>query len=157
MIPRKVVDEVGELDRRLSYHVDADYCKRIADAGYNCYYLPTATVIHLDHKGGTMVSLRRRFRSLVEFHVGSYIFYQKHIQKSPWSLMQVIVVVGIFSRFLVSLLARAVAEIRDVMIASQREQSAAGAENRGKGQEVVQNTAGRATQPQRRNRRLIAW
>jgi GT2 family glycosyltransferase len=117
MIPRKVVDEVGELDRRLSYHIDADYCKRISDAGYKCYYLPTATVIHFHHKGGTMVSLRRRFRSLVEFHVGSYIFYQKHIQQSPWSPIQIIVVVGLFARFLVSLAAQALAELRDLMIA----------------------------------------
>jgi GT2 family glycosyltransferase len=73
MIPRHVIDKVGGLDRRLSYHVDADYCKRIADIGYKSYYLPTATIMHLDHRGGTMVSLRRRFRSLVEFHLGSYI------------------------------------------------------------------------------------
>jgi N-acetylglucosaminyl-diphospho-decaprenol L-rhamnosyltransferase len=114
MIPRSVIDKVGELDRRLSYHVDADYCKRIADAGYHSYYLPTATVIHLDHRGGTMVSVRRRFRSLVEFHVGSYIFYQKHIQGSPWSPMHVVVVVGIFARFLLSLIARVVTELRDI-------------------------------------------
>ena len=117
MIPRSVVDEVGELDRRLSYHVDADYCKRIANAGYHSYYLPTATVIHLDHRGGTMVSVRRRFRSLVEFHVGSYIFYQKHIQRSPWSSMHIIVVVGIFARFVLSLIARVVTELRDVAVA----------------------------------------
>jgi GT2 family glycosyltransferase len=111
MMPRKVVAEVGELDRRLSYHVDADYCKRIADAGYNTYYLPTAKVTHLDHKGGTMVDSRRRFRSLVEFHVGSYIYYRKHLQRSPWSAMQVVVIVGLFSRFVVSMAAQVVAEL----------------------------------------------
>jgi N-acetylglucosaminyl-diphospho-decaprenol L-rhamnosyltransferase len=117
MIPRKVVDEVGDLDVRLSYHVDADCCKRIADAGHQCYYLPTSTVIHLDHKGGTMVSLRRRFRSLVEFHVGSYIFYQKHIRRSSWSPMQAIVIMGLFARFLVSVGVQAMAEFRAIMIA----------------------------------------
>jgi N-acetylglucosaminyl-diphospho-decaprenol L-rhamnosyltransferase len=117
MIPREVIAKVGNLDERLSYHVDADYCKRISDAGYKCYYLPKAAVIHLDHKGGTMVSLRRRFRSLVEFHVGSYIFYQKHIQRSPWSPMQTIVVVGLFARFLVSIGAQALTELPDIMIA----------------------------------------
>jgi N-acetylglucosaminyl-diphospho-decaprenol L-rhamnosyltransferase len=116
MIPRKVVEEVGELDRRLSYHVDADYCKRIADAGYRCYYLPTATVIHFDHKGGTMVSLTRRFRSLYEFHVGSYIFYRKHIQRSLWSPMQIIVAAGIFSRLLLSIATQAVAEARHLTV-----------------------------------------
>ena len=120
MIPRHVVEQVGELDRRLSYHVDADYCKRIANAGYGCYYLPTATVIHFDHKGGTMVSVTRRFRSLFEFHVGSYIFYRKHIQQSLWTPMQIIVFVGIFSRFLVSLIAQALAELRYITIALAR-------------------------------------
>jgi len=100
MMPREVVSKVGELDRRLSYHVDADYCKRIADAGYRTYYFPIATVIHLDHKGGTMVDRKRRFRSLVEFHIGSYIYYQKHLQHSRWSPMHALVIIGLFSRFL---------------------------------------------------------
>jgi len=60
MHPREVLEKVGELDKRLFYFVDADYCKRIADAGYKCYYLPTATIIHLNHKGGSMSSFRRR-------------------------------------------------------------------------------------------------
>jgi hypothetical protein len=111
MMPRKVVDEVGGLDRRLSYHVDADYCKRISDAGYHCYYLPSATVIHFDHKGGTMVSLARRFRSLVEFHVGSYIFYRKHVQQSSWTPMQIIVLFGLCCRFLVSLAVQVLSEL----------------------------------------------
>lgn len=120
MMPRHVVDEVGELDRRLSYHVDADYCKRIADAGYKCYYLPTAVIVHLDHKGGTMVSLRRRFRSLVEFHVGSYIFYRKHIQRSPWSLFHAVVLAGILARAAASFTARLFAECRDALLGRHR-------------------------------------
>ncbi len=130
MMPRKVIDQVGGLDRRLSYHVDADYCKRISDSGYKCYYLPTATIIHFGHKGGTMVSIRRRFRSLVEFHIGSYIFYRKHIQQSAWSPMQIIVVVGIFSRFLVSVAAQTLAELRDIRIASRPRRSKDGAQSR---------------------------
>ncbi len=118
MIPRAVVNKVGELDRRLSYHVDADYCKRITDAGYECYYLPSATIIHLDHKGGTMVSLRRRFRSLVEFHVGSYIFYRKHLQKSRWTPMQAVVAGGLLARFLLSVTARTLVELRTITISA---------------------------------------
>jgi GT2 family glycosyltransferase len=117
MMPRKVVEKVGYLDRRLSYHVDADYCKRIDDAGFKCYYLPTAAVIHLNHKGGTMVSPRRRFRSLLEFHVGSYIYYRKHVQRSSWSPMQIVIVVGLFSRFLIALALQASAELRGGAIA----------------------------------------
>ena len=120
MIPRSVVDRVGPLDRRLSYHVDADYCKRIADAGYKSYYLPTATIIHLDHKGGTMVSLRRRFRSLVEFHIGSYIYYRKHVQKSAWAPMHAVVVLGLLARFVLSVTAQAGAEMAGMARSSAR-------------------------------------
>lgn len=119
MIPRHIVDKVGKLDRRLSYHVDADYCKRIADAGYRSYYLPTATIIHLDHKGGTMVSLRRRFRSLVEFHIGSYIYYRKHVQKSAWTPMHAVVVLGLLARFVLSVTTQAGAELASMARASR--------------------------------------
>lgn len=131
MIPRHVVDKVGGLDQRLSYHVDADYCKRIADVGYKSYYLPTASIIHLDHRGGTMVSLRRRFRSQVEFHVGSYIYYRKHLQKSPWAPMHVIVVLGLSARFLVSVAAQAYAEL--VSIARNVRSPSAGLSDRRRG------------------------
>jgi GT2 family glycosyltransferase len=114
MIPRHIVDKVGALDPRLSYHVDADYCKRIADAGYKSYYLPTAAIIHLDHKGGTMVSLRRRFRSLVEFHVGSYIYYRKHVHKSAWAPIHLVVVLGLLVRFVLSVGAQAGAELASI-------------------------------------------
>jgi GT2 family glycosyltransferase len=118
MIPRNVVDKVGDLDPRLSYHVDADYCKRIDDAGYKCYYLPSATVIHLNHKGGTMVSPKRRFRSIVEFHVGSYIYYRKHVRRSARDPMQIIVLISLFARFLASLTVQTSVEL--IVLAQSR-------------------------------------
>jgi GT2 family glycosyltransferase len=111
MMPREVVGKVGGLDRRLSYHVDADYCKRISNAGYSNYYLPTATVVHLNHRGGTMVSPRRRFLSVIEFHRGSYIYYQKHMRQTASAPMRFVVVVGLLGRFAVSLAMQAVAEL----------------------------------------------
>lgn len=104
MIRREVVERVGGLDERLSYHVDADYCKRIWDAGWEVYYLPSATVIHFDHKGGTQVTRTRRFKSIVEFHRGSYIYFRKHQMTSPWHPMHFTVVIGLGLRFCVSLL-----------------------------------------------------
>jgi len=100
MLPLAVIKEVGYLDTRFFYHVDADYCKRIADAGYKCYYLPTAAIIHLNHKGGTMTSPAARFRSLIMFEVWSYRYYRKHVQTSPWSPMQVVVALGLLFHFL---------------------------------------------------------
>jgi N-acetylglucosaminyl-diphospho-decaprenol L-rhamnosyltransferase len=126
MMPRKVIDEVGYLDSRMFYHVDADYCKRIAEAGYKCYYLPTAIVIHLNHKGGTMVSPRLRFRSLASFHVDSYIYYRKHLQRSAWSPMRIIVLVGLLSHFLAVAAIQCVAELVGVMRSLSQRKRAAG-------------------------------
>ena len=93
------------------YHVDADYCKRIAEAGYRCYYLPSATVIHLNHKGGTMVSPRLRVRSLLSFHVDCYVYYCKHIQRWTWSPMRLMVVAALVSQFLALLAAQLYGEM----------------------------------------------
>lgn len=102
MIPRRIVKEVGYLDVRFAYHVDADYCKRIGDIGYPCYYLPTATIIHLNHRGGTMVDLRRRFVSLYLFHLQSYIFFRKHNSVRPWSPLGLAAALGLTMRFVVT-------------------------------------------------------
>jgi N-acetylglucosaminyl-diphospho-decaprenol L-rhamnosyltransferase len=111
MIPRHVVAAVGYFDKRLMYHVDADYCKRIADAGYASWYLPTASIIHFAHQGGTMVSLRRRFRSVVEFHIGSYIYYCKHVARSRWSVRRIFVAAALAARFVVALCGQICAEL----------------------------------------------
>jgi len=104
MIRQEVIRQVGYLDERLSYHIDADYCKRLWDAGWEVYYLPSATVVHFDHQGGTMVTRKRRFRSIVEFHRGSYLYFCKHQLKSPWHPLHFLAVIGLGSRFVVSLL-----------------------------------------------------
>ena len=111
MMPLAVFERVGRLDDQFFYHVDADYCKRIAEAGYKCYYLPTASIIHLNHKGGTTASLSRRFRSLLKFELDSYRYYRKHMQSSPWSPMQLVVALGLSFHFLALASAQALAEL----------------------------------------------
>jgi N-acetylglucosaminyl-diphospho-decaprenol L-rhamnosyltransferase len=115
MMPRRVVDEIGYLDTRMFYHVDADYCKRIADAGYLCYYLPSATVIHLNHKGGTMVNAKLRVRSLLSFHRDCYVYYCKHIQRRSWSPLRPMVLAALGVRFLVVLAAQVAGELVGAM------------------------------------------
>lgn len=110
MAPRKAVDAAGHLDTSLAYHVDADYCKRICDAGYQCWYLPTATIIHLNHRGGSTTSTRARFRSLAMFETHSYLYYRKHLQGPAWSPMRILVPLGLFGHFLILISAQAYAE-----------------------------------------------
>jgi N-acetylglucosaminyl-diphospho-decaprenol L-rhamnosyltransferase len=100
MMPAEVFKKVGRLDPQFFYHVDADYCKRIKEAGYACYYLPTASIIHLNHKGGTTANLSKRFRSLLKFETDSFRYYRKHVRTSPWTPMQVFVTAGLSIHFL---------------------------------------------------------
>jgi GT2 family glycosyltransferase len=112
MIRREVIRQVGELDERFFYHIDADYCRRIWDAGWKVYYLPSASVVHLGHRGGSMVSIRRRVRSIVEFHRGSYIYFRKHDARSAWHPVHVLAVGGLSARFVASLLLQLAKELR---------------------------------------------
>jgi GT2 family glycosyltransferase len=100
MMPLKVMREVGRLDESFFYHVDADYCKRIGEAGYKCFYLPTAAIIHLNHKGGSMANPLKRLRSLMMFEVYSYRYYRKHFLRSSWDPMAAVVAVGLSLHFL---------------------------------------------------------
>ena len=100
MSPRAVVTAVGTLDEQFVYHVDADHCKRICDAGYRCYYLPSATIIHLNHRGGTLASLPTRFRSLMMFELHSYRYYRKHVRGPARTPMQAVVAFGLSCHFL---------------------------------------------------------
>lgn len=119
MHPRSVVKQAGDLDPDFAYHIDADYCKRITDLGYKCYYLPTATIIHLNHKGGTMASLMVRFRSLMMFEVQSYRYYRKHLERSPFSPMRLVVALGLTAHFLASATSQALREVSSALRAAQ--------------------------------------
>jgi GT2 family glycosyltransferase len=47
MVRREVYQQVGGLDENFfAYYEDVDWCKRIGQAGYEIYYVPTARVMH---------------------------------------------------------------------------------------------------------------
>ena len=103
IIRRDIVKAVGYLDPRLSYHVDADYCARIWEAGWNVTYVPQSVVIHLNHRGGTLVSPRRRLKSVIEFHRGTWIYFERHMMRSYWHPVTWLIAAGIAARFVASL------------------------------------------------------
>ena len=56
LVRRSVYEQVGGLDTGFFfYYEDVDWCKRIGDAGYRIYYVPTAQVMH--HWQGTSRSV----------------------------------------------------------------------------------------------------
>ena len=108
MIPREVAREVGDLDTRLWYFIDADYCKRIWNTGHRVYYVPKAKAIHYDHHGGTKASLRMRFRSLWRFHYGAFIDFRKHSRKPWWHPAYAAAILGLGARLAVTLVLQAI-------------------------------------------------
>lgn len=117
MMPRDIFETVGRLDEQFFYHVDADYCKRIKEAGYVCYYLPTASITHLNHRGGTTASVSKRFRSLLKFETDSYRYYRKHMRTSPWDPMQVVVALGLSLHFVALASAQVCGELASAVCA----------------------------------------
>jgi hypothetical protein len=52
LIPRKVINKIGILNRKLfMYFEDIDYCRRLKKAGIPVYYVPKAEFYH--HHGAT--------------------------------------------------------------------------------------------------------
>jgi GT2 family glycosyltransferase len=78
ILPRAVCERVGKWDPRLWWFVDADYCKRIHDLGYEVWCVPSAQIIHLDHRGGTVRGRRRRFWAIYKFHEGAWIYWRQY-------------------------------------------------------------------------------
>jgi len=111
MIPRDVVQRVGDLDIRLWYFIDADYCKRIWNLGRPVYCVPAAKVLHVEHLGGTLAGWRQRFRSMWRFHYGAYIFFRKHSGWAGWHPVTVLIVMGIAARFVLSFGLQAIKEV----------------------------------------------
>jgi GT2 family glycosyltransferase len=111
MIPRDVVERVGDLDTRLWYFIDADYCRRIWDIGRPVYCGPAAKVLHVEHLGGTLAGWKQRFRSMWRFHYGAYIYFRKHSGWAGWHPVTALIVMGIAARFVLSFGLQAIKEV----------------------------------------------
>jgi GT2 family glycosyltransferase len=75
LIRRECFQQVGSMDPAFFMYVDdADYCKRVHDAGWEIEYLSEATVVHI--KGGT-AGQRYRWTSPAAYYSVFY-FLKKH-------------------------------------------------------------------------------
>ena len=79
LIRREVVDQIGYLDEAFfAYQEDSDYCFRAREAGWEIYYVPTATLVHLGGRGGSMHNYERGIK---EWHRSYELYYDKHLAK----------------------------------------------------------------------------
>ncbi|WP_089155524.1 glycosyltransferase family 2 protein [Micromonospora sp. NBS 11-29] len=82
LVPRAVIERVGAFDEGFFlFWEDADWCRRIRDAGHAVWCLPAVTVTH--HEGGSRNSGWSR-ATISSFHRGAYRYWAKHHAPRPW-------------------------------------------------------------------------
>ncbi len=77
LVPRPVFDAVGFLDEAFFvYSEEADWCRRIRDAGWRCVFTPKARILHLE--GGSKSTAQIKSRMYVQLQKSKMIYVQKH-------------------------------------------------------------------------------
>lgn len=105
MVRRDVLERVGGLDEAFfMYWEDADWCRRIKQAGYEVFCVPAARVVH--HEGGSRKGWPAR--QVLIFHQSVYRYYRKHHANGPWNIMRPIVATALAARALAIIAANAV-------------------------------------------------
>ncbi len=95
LVSQPVLDQVGLLDERyFLFWEDADWCKRMADHGYEVWTVPSAVVGHSE--GGS----RRGWPSPVvkSFHRGAYLYWRTHIAPQWWNPLRWFAAVALQTR-----------------------------------------------------------
>jgi N-acetylglucosaminyl-diphospho-decaprenol L-rhamnosyltransferase len=78
MTRRTATDKVGGLDEDFFvYWVDADWCHRFKRAGWRIVCVPASSIVHNENlKAGRRDA--RRYRMIVDFHRGAWLYYRKN-------------------------------------------------------------------------------
>ncbi len=86
MLSREALQKAGAFDERFFlYWNDVDLCKSIWKAGFEVHCVPSAAIVHDQHKGGTRAGLLRRFTSTIDFHKGAFRYYRKWHITGRWN------------------------------------------------------------------------
>jgi len=96
MVRREAIEQIGFLDEGyLLYWVDADFCRRLRDAGYRVCYTPYATAVH-DMRNE--VGKKKSVHMIKAFHLGAYRYFRKFHVKSALHPMNLLAIVGLTAR-----------------------------------------------------------
>jgi GT2 family glycosyltransferase len=75
LVRRSAFEQVGGMDEGFFlYWEDADFCRRLAHAGWRTTYLPSATIVH----AGGRSSIHAYRESLSAFHDSAFLLFRKH-------------------------------------------------------------------------------
>ncbi len=104
VVRRKAIKDIGSMDERFfMYWEDADWCKRMWQAGWKVVYNPCSSVKHF--VGGS--SSKSIVRSVFIFHSSTYKFFRKYNQKLSF-LLNIFILCILPFRFCIVLLMHSV-------------------------------------------------
>lgn len=79
LIRRAVFDRVGLMDEGyFMYYEEVDFCRRAADAGWSCWYVPASRVVHLVGRSSGVTSDRPRRRPQYWYESRGRYFDKNH-------------------------------------------------------------------------------
>jgi GT2 family glycosyltransferase len=94
LVRGEAIQQAGLMDESFfMYGEDLDWAYRIRDAGWNIYYNPTVTVLHVKR-----ASTRQNPRAQVEFYRAMDIFYHKHFAAQTPRWLHGLIVSAVFMR-----------------------------------------------------------
>ena len=98
LVPRAVLDKVGPLDEAFFiYAEEADWCRRIRNAGYACVFAPVAQIIHLDGGGKSTAQVRPKMH--VQMQKSHLIYLRKHGGWRAYAATKAVFVASALLRF----------------------------------------------------------
>jgi N-acetylglucosaminyl-diphospho-decaprenol L-rhamnosyltransferase len=107
LLRREAFEQVGGFDPKyFMYCEDMDLCRRLAEAGWQNVYVPTAVITHLGGhatQGASAVMLK-------EHHKALYTYLSEHYRGPQWAPLRLVLGAGLFLRYLVAARVRSVGE-----------------------------------------------
>jgi N-acetylglucosaminyl-diphospho-decaprenol L-rhamnosyltransferase len=99
LLRREAFEEVGGFDPSyFMYCEDMDLCRRLADAGWQSVYAPSAVVRHT----GAHATSRRRHRMLAEHHRSLYRYLARQYGGLRWAPVRAVLAAGLLVRLAVA-------------------------------------------------------
>ena len=107
LVRREAWEQVGGFDPRyFMYCEDLDLCRRLAEAGWQNVYVPSAVITHV---GGHATS-KASSAMLREHHKALYTYLADHYRGGRWAPLRLLLGAGLFLRYLVASRVRSVGE-----------------------------------------------
>ena len=99
MVRREAITRAGMLDPQFFlYWNDVDWCRSIWQSGLEIHCVPASQLLHEEHHGGSRNGLRQRWKTVVNFHYGAYLYYRKWHIPHRWHPLNGIAIIGLTAR-----------------------------------------------------------